>query len=149
MLSRSLLSPAPVYQPGQKVWLSSRNLPLQVESSKLDILDLGYIGPFEVEKIINTSAVRLKLPDSLKIHPTFHISLLQPGARSTLSPPAKPTTSAVTLVFCPCCLSSCLSLLCPLPSLCVCVWFALGTASLACSPGSSSHLHPIGLSTPV
>lgn len=42
------------------------------------------IGPFEIEKIINPSAIRPKLPDSLKIHPMFHISLLKPVSSSPL-----------------------------------------------------------------
>lgn len=37
--------PAPNYQLGQRVWLSSSDLPLQVESSKLAP---SYIGPFEI-----------------------------------------------------------------------------------------------------
>ncbi|KAK9515892.1 hypothetical protein VZT92_026493 [Zoarces viviparus] len=32
-----------------------------------------FIGPFEVQAIINPSAVRLKLPSSMRLHPTFHI----------------------------------------------------------------------------
>ena len=74
-------TPAPDYQPGQMVWLSSRDLPLQTESRKLTP---RYIGPFEVDRII----MRLKLP-SLKIHPTFHVSLLKPVSTSPLSPPAE------------------------------------------------------------
>uniref|UniRef100_A0A3P9MMP6 Gypsy retrotransposon integrase-like protein 1 n=1 Tax=Oryzias latipes TaxID=8090 RepID=A0A3P9MMP6_ORYLA len=55
---------APNYQPGQKVWLSSRNIPLQVTSRKLAP---RYIGPYIIDEIINPSCVKLRLPAALKI----------------------------------------------------------------------------------
>lgn len=57
--------PMPSYQPGQKVWLSSKNLPIQTESRKLTP---RFVGPFEVHRMVNAAAVRLKLLSSIKIH---------------------------------------------------------------------------------
>jgi len=37
-----------------------------------------YDGPFEVVKQVGRVAYRLKLPERLKVHPTFHVSYLKP-----------------------------------------------------------------------
>ncbi len=49
----------PVYIVGQKVWLSSKNIPLRTVCNKLAP---KLIGPFTFTKIISPVAVRLKLP---------------------------------------------------------------------------------------
>lgn len=73
--------PAPKYQPGQRVWLLTSDLPLQMESRKLAV---RFVGQFEVDKIIDPTAVCLKLPATLLVHPTFHVSQLKPVSSSDL-----------------------------------------------------------------
>ena len=80
-------TPAPVYQPGQRVWLSSKDLPLKTDSRKLSP---RFVGPYEIVSIVNPTAVKLKLPSHMKIHSTFHVSKLKPVVTSPLSPPDVP-----------------------------------------------------------
>uniref|UniRef100_A0A8C1PUC8 Gypsy retrotransposon integrase-like protein 1 n=1 Tax=Cyprinus carpio TaxID=7962 RepID=A0A8C1PUC8_CYPCA len=80
---------SPRYICGQRVWLSTLNLPLQSVSRKLAP---RFIGPFQIVKIINPVTVRLKLPPNLRrIHPVFHVSCIKPVVRASL----RPTLSSV------------------------------------------------------
>lgn len=60
---------------GDSVWLDSRNIKTQRPSAKLDH---RRFGPFKILEVVNPVAYRLELPPSMKIHPVFHVSLLQP-----------------------------------------------------------------------
>ena len=78
---------APVYRPGQKVWLLARDLPLQTSQTSTRKLNPRFVGPYTVSRIISPVAVRLDLPPALKVHPVFHVSQLKPVVTSSLSPP--------------------------------------------------------------
>ena len=73
--------PAPQYKVGDLVMLVRRHIRTTRPSSKLDFKKLG---PFKVSRIINPVAVRLALPPTAKIHPTFHVSLLEPYRANSL-----------------------------------------------------------------
>uniref|UniRef100_A0A670JV70 Gypsy retrotransposon integrase-like protein 1 n=1 Tax=Podarcis muralis TaxID=64176 RepID=A0A670JV70_PODMU len=60
---------------GDRVWLSTQGLPFKGGCKKLQPRRLG---PFEVTQQINPVAFKLRLPESMKIHPVFHRSLLSP-----------------------------------------------------------------------
>ncbi len=66
-------SPAPAYAVGDRIWLDARNIKTSRQSKKLDWKNLG---PFTVTQVVSSHAYRLDLPDSMKIHPVFHVSLL-------------------------------------------------------------------------
>uniref|UniRef100_A0A673ZSX4 Integrase catalytic domain-containing protein n=1 Tax=Salmo trutta TaxID=8032 RepID=A0A673ZSX4_SALTR len=68
-------SEAPVYAPGDRVWLSTRNLPLQLPCRKLGP---RFVGPFKVLRRLNEVCYRLHLPPDYHINPSFHVSLLRP-----------------------------------------------------------------------
>lgn len=61
----------------EKVYLLRRNIKTKRPSNKLDHLRLG---PFKIEEKLGPVTYRLKLPESMKkLHPVFHISLLEPA----------------------------------------------------------------------
>jgi hypothetical protein len=72
------------FQEGDEVWLNIKNFRL---SEGLSHKFLGpYAGPFKVleKKLSNT--YKLKLPENLRVHPTFHVSLLKLVSRDASRP---------------------------------------------------------------
>lgn len=53
-----------------------------------------FVGPFPVSKVIHPVSVRLSLPWSLRVNPTFHVSEVQPVRTSPLVPPTRPPPPA-------------------------------------------------------
>ena len=68
------------YYPGDLVWLSGRNLRSRRPHKKLDY---KFHGPYKVEEVIGKQAYRLGLPPDLRVHPVFHVSLLEPCRNRT------------------------------------------------------------------
>ena len=50
-----------------------------------------WIGPFTVDHMVGPAAVRLNLPSDMRIHPTFHVSLI----KKYVPDPEKPAPTAV------------------------------------------------------
>ncbi|KAI2666927.1 Transposon Tf2-6 polyprotein [Labeo rohita] len=63
------------YQPGDLVWMSTRDIRLRLPCRKLSP---RYIGPFPVLTQINPVTYQLKLLNHYRIAPLFHVSLLKP-----------------------------------------------------------------------
>lgn len=66
-----------LYTPGDWVWFNTRNVGLR-HPTKRHKLQPKYLGPVRVLEVIGRSAVKLELPEALKIHPTVSISLVKP-----------------------------------------------------------------------
>jgi hypothetical protein len=68
---------------GDKVWLSTRHLPLRLGTRKLAEL---WTGPFIIDAPVAREAWRLRLPATWRIHPVFHSSQLKPALGATRRP---------------------------------------------------------------
>src|SRR5467141_3892003 len=80
--SASRRLPIPPFQVGDTVWLDSRNITTTRPSKKLDH---HFLGPFPIIEKVSSHAYRLGLSLALsRIHPVFHVSLLQPTSTSDI-----------------------------------------------------------------
>ncbi len=71
---------APALKEGDKVYLLRKNIATTRPSNKLDHTKMG---PFRIDKVKGPVNYQLQLPPRMKIHPVFHVSLLEPADPST------------------------------------------------------------------
>ncbi len=75
---------------GDKVLLSTLNMRRGAGSKLLP----KWLGPYEVDELVGPAAVKLRLPETMRIHPTFHVSLVKPyKSNGTVQPPGAPLAS--------------------------------------------------------
>ncbi|GAB4814481.1 hypothetical protein N2152v2_001527 [Parachlorella kessleri] len=86
---------------GDKVWLSTENLRIPGHSK----LDAKWTGPFPVTEVVSPTALRLELPDTMKIHDVINASRLKLwhgsdryGDREYARPPPLEDTTDIFLV---------------------------------------------------
>lgn len=65
---------APDFKRGEKVFLLRRNIKTKRPNEKFDHKKLG---PFKIDEKIGQLNYKLQLPKTMRIHPTFHVSLLE------------------------------------------------------------------------
>lgn len=82
-----LCKESPPFQIGNKIWLLRRNIKT---TRSCDKLDYRRLGPFPISKQVNTVAYGLELLATIKIHPVFYISLLEPYKKSNFSRRSQP-----------------------------------------------------------
>lgn len=73
---------APKLKRGDKVYLLSKNFRRKQGDRPSKKLDFKKVGPFKIKEQIRKVNFRLKLPETMRIHPVFHISLLEPAPRN-------------------------------------------------------------------
>ena len=74
-------SKKPIFRLGDKVWLLRRNVKTTRPCEKLDFQRLG---PFVISGQVNDVAFCLDLPSHMRLHPVFHVSLLEPFTSSSI-----------------------------------------------------------------
>jgi len=65
------------YEVGDLVMLSTKNLKYQMVGKRTEKLIERFVGPYKVQKIVSSNAVKLELPSTVKIHPVVNVSRIQ------------------------------------------------------------------------
>jgi len=60
------------WKKGDKILLSTKDLVFKERPTKK--LTERYVGPYVIEEVVSTNAVKLRLPSSMRIHPVVNVS---------------------------------------------------------------------------
>src|ERR1700731_2177777 len=76
----------PEYKIGTMVMLDAQNIDMTAPSKTLAD---KWLGPYPIKEKVSSMAYRLKLPQMVRLHPTFHVALLAPyiGDERNARPP--------------------------------------------------------------
>ena len=73
----------PDFKVGDQVMLNAKNITTKRPSKKLDNKNLG---PFKITEKVGNRAYRLELPETMKVHDVYHVSLLEPYREAEIIP---------------------------------------------------------------
>jgi len=62
------------YKVGDLVMLSTKDLKYQMVRRMTEKLTKRFVGPYKVQKIVSSNAVKLELPTIVKIHPAVNVN---------------------------------------------------------------------------
>jgi len=83
------------FKVGDQVFVSTINMKTNRPTKKLDY---RMIGPYPIIEKINEVAYKVALPKTVKVHPVFHVSLLEPAKLDTDEFRAKPDAPPPVLI---------------------------------------------------
>ena len=91
--NRNVSEKEPTFKVGDKVMVHAKNIKTKRKSKKLDH---KMRGPFKVKRLIGSYAYELALPYGAgKVHPVYHISLLEPYHRNEIPGRRSPSPQPV------------------------------------------------------
>jgi len=65
------------YKVGDLVMLSTKDLKYQMVGRRTNKLTERYVGPYKIKEIVLSNAVKLELPNTVKIHPVVNVSRIR------------------------------------------------------------------------
>ena len=66
-----------LFRAGQNVWFDVRHIRLR-HPGRLTKFAPKFVGPLQILEVVGNSAVRLDMPEALKVHPTVSVTLIKP-----------------------------------------------------------------------